>query len=78
MQTLVIEGEEEEGQGRKCTGPQSRLATGGRMGPDDPGTLMWDMGILVEGVGGRMLDDEEAADGAEVFEVLFLEREGTF
>ena len=27
---------------------------GGRIGPDDPGTLMRGMDILVEGVGGRM------------------------
>lgn len=53
--------------------PPEPARDGGRMGPDDPGRRRRGMDILVEGVGGRMLEAEEAADGAEVLiEALFL------
>lgn len=48
---------------------------GGRRDPDDPGPLMRDIDIPVEGVGGRIDDNEEAAEEDwGLTEVPFLRR----
>lgn len=38
---------------------------GGRRGPEDPEPLMYDRDTLVDGVGGRMEDEEDATDEAD-------------
>lgn len=41
-------------------------------GPVAPGPLPWDMGPLMEGVGGRMEEEEAAEEDGGLTEVLFL------
>lgn len=53
---------------------------GGRRGPEDPEPLIRDRDTLVEGVGGRMEDEDEAAEqeAGGLTEVLPLESKVSF
>lgn len=48
---------------------------GGRMGPEEPEPRLYGRETLVEGVGGRIEDDEEVTDEGGLTGVLLLRRQ---